>query len=211
MKSRLEGGRTWQPGTRAILVLPAFAVVLGLMGVTSGPLLAVREARQRFGAAEQDLEHFHGQAMRLSELRRLVDSTRVAEEVRLLDGFLPAQLEPLDVFTLLRLAARSSGLELEAIELGPLYDLLSVIDGETVYMQDVRISAPTHAPTLIRFLNMLREAGFPTVALELSLVRKNARQPTFQALLHLGLLHRGPPPPSAPGAASTEDFAQTDG
>ncbi len=210
MKERIQGGRSWQANAYALLVVPAVAVLLGLMGVTSGPLLSVREARLRYGLAEHDLAQLHDLTLRLSELRRGADPERLRAEAARLDGLLPTRLEALDVFTVLRLAAATSGLALDAIELGASHDLAAEIDGQTVYLQDARISTEADPATLTRFVGDVRAAGFPAVVLELSMARGSTRRSTFQSILHLGLLHRGPPAPPVPGAAGVEDLVASD-
>lgn len=204
MKARILGGRAWRANAYALLVVPAMAVLVGLMGVTSGPLLSLREARLRYGVAERDLSLLREQALRLSELRQGADPERLRAEAARLDGLLPARLEPLDAFTVLRLAAGASGLVLDAIELGATHDLRGVIDGETVYLQGARISLEAEPAALALFVNAVRAAGFPALVLELSMARGSSLRPTFQSVLHLGLLHRGPCSPPSPAASPDE-------
>lgn len=206
MRARVEGGRSWQANAYALLVLPAVAVLLGLTGVTSGPLLSVRDARLRYGLAEQELERLRAHALQLVELRRVADPGALRTEAARLDGLLPERLEPLDVFTVLRLAAAAVGLGLDAIELGVRYDLAAEVHGETVYMQGVRVTAEAEPAVLVSFVDAVRTAGFPTAVLELSMARVSTRRPAFQTVLHLGLLHRGPPAPPSPGARAAEEL-----
>ena len=201
MSARVEAGRGWQPGAAGAYIAPAVLVLMGLLGVTTGPLLDVRDARQGFDAAEERLEEFRLEQARLAELKLWVDPERVEALTRELDQLLPADLAPLEVFTLVRLAAQATGLALEAVDLGPVYDLVAEIDGETIYMQEVRVSAQDHPVALMRFLRALREGGYPTAVLELTLARQSPASETFQARFSIGLLYRGaPPPPLAAGA-----------
>lgn len=198
MSARVEGGRRRQASATAALVLPAALASMALMGVTSGPLLGVNEAHRGFQAAEELLAEFRLEESRLEALRRRVDLEAVEQRARELDGILPPGLEPLDAFTLLRLAARVSGLALESVDVGTLYDLVAVVDGRTVYMQDARVVAVDDPTALVRFLQALREGGYPVVVHDLSLARRARGSPEFQARMGLGLLFLAPPPGASP-------------
>ena len=197
MSARVEGGRSLRVSTAAALVLPAVVMLLGVVGATTGPLLEVRGSRARFHAAEEMLAGYHAERARLIELRKSVDPERVDELAAELDAMLPAGMEPVDAHALLRLAARATGFALDSIEIGPLYDLVAVVDGETVYMQDVRVSGEDDLVGVVRYVHALRQHGFPTVVTDLTLSRPDTRSERFSAQLHLGLLHRGAPPPPA--------------
>lgn len=186
--------------TQVALALGATATVLALSGVPAARWVGLQREidtlRERVSKSPREV--FQGRAY--DAVARADALLEVRAGVREL---IPANVDHVRAFGLMRLAAESTGVDLENIQPGTVQDLEVGLEDETVERHAFDLQGEGRLDQIVAFLAQVRAAGYPGDVRSCAFARSGHGSERFQFQLDLGLFRRAP---AAPGRDGYEDM-----
>ncbi len=176
----------------ALVLLPVLVLPLGMAGVTIRPVQELREARSEEERLELLVELCRQRRQELEDFGSL-DKLTVVEDLRQrLHDLVPDSLEPIDIYSHARHAARAAGVELGSLRLLETSDTQLVIGDETIAQAGTALSGEASLGSLAAFIADLDARGLPVSVTRLGLSRDRHDRLRFRFDLDVGFYHYAP-------------------
>ncbi len=177
-------GSGWSRGLLAIGL--SSVSLLALAGVTARPALSLVAA----GSSIADEQDRVAAVVALQRKLEAFDAAGGPEMVELalarLAALLPREVEPIEVFSLLRFCARGAGFELQSLDVGGVVDLGLPGERDAVELIELNVAGLGDLASLVRLIELVAAQGYPLAVLDVAVQRDPNRPQLFRHRASLG-------------------------